>query len=130
MLIDPNFKLCSVPYFFGSLDRLFQPTYRPTNSDIVHTRARTVGIVETIFRVSESLTSHSTPDPNAVPSVAGEREKSTGTGTTGTSGTSGTVKSIRSSSKSVIEYDVDEKTLGPLVKPAGASDLHFVDVGK
>lgn len=108
-----------MPYFFGSLDRVFEPTYKPTNSDIVHTRARTVGIVETIFRVSDSLTSHSPPDPNAIPAVAGEKS----------AGKSGTVKSMRGSSKTTSEYEVDEKPIAPIVTPAGASDLHFVDVG-
>jgi guanine nucleotide-binding protein subunit alpha len=41
----------SLPYFFDALDRLFAPEYAPTEDDIVHTRARTVGITETAFQV-------------------------------------------------------------------------------
>ena len=40
-------------YFFADLDRLFDPTYVPLEQDIVHTRARTIGITETIFHLRE-----------------------------------------------------------------------------
>jgi guanine nucleotide-binding protein subunit alpha, other len=43
----------SLRYFFSQLDRLFQPGYAPTELDIVHTRARTIGITETAFKLRE-----------------------------------------------------------------------------
>jgi guanine nucleotide-binding protein subunit alpha len=43
----------SLEYFFSDLDRLFQPDYVPTEQDIMHTRARTVGITETTFQLKD-----------------------------------------------------------------------------
>ena len=43
----------SLIYFFPDLDRLFDPSYVPNEQDIVHTRARTIGITETIFHLRE-----------------------------------------------------------------------------
>ncbi|KDQ49583.1 hypothetical protein JAAARDRAFT_42754 [Jaapia argillacea MUCL 33604] len=40
-------------YFFSDLDRLFRPTYQPDSTDIVHCRARTIGITETVFQLKE-----------------------------------------------------------------------------
>jgi len=40
-------------YFFPLLDRIFTPGYKPTPADIVHTRARTIGITETAFKLRE-----------------------------------------------------------------------------
>ncbi|KAJ7064053.1 heterotrimeric G protein alpha subunit 4 [Mycena amicta] len=40
-------------YFFADLPRLFDPSYIPTEQDIVHTRARTIGITETTFKLRE-----------------------------------------------------------------------------
>ena len=45
--------LYSLIYFFADLDRLFDPSYVPHGQDIVHTRARTIGITETIFHLRE-----------------------------------------------------------------------------
>ena len=39
----------SAAYFFDSLDRLTEPNYSPNNTDILFARARTSGIVETVF---------------------------------------------------------------------------------
>ncbi|KAG0659428.1 hypothetical protein C6P46_005207 [Rhodotorula mucilaginosa] len=39
----------SLPYFFEHLDRLFKPTYRPTDQDILRCRQKTTGISETAF---------------------------------------------------------------------------------
>jgi hypothetical protein len=39
-------SLCS---FFENLDRLFDPSYMPTDQDILRTRLRTTGISETTF---------------------------------------------------------------------------------
>ncbi|KIY50059.1 guanine nucleotide-binding protein alpha-2 subunit [Fistulina hepatica ATCC 64428] len=36
-------------YFFSALDRLFDIAYKPTEQDIVQSRARTIGITETMF---------------------------------------------------------------------------------
>ncbi|KAI0344010.1 heterotrimeric G protein alpha subunit 4 [Trametopsis cervina] len=43
----------NLSYFFGELDRLFDPGYVPIEQDIVHTRARTIGITETVFHLRE-----------------------------------------------------------------------------
>ncbi|KAK7461375.1 hypothetical protein VKT23_008552 [Stygiomarasmius scandens] len=40
-------------YFFSSLDRLFESTYTPSDQDIIHARARTIGITETTFNLRE-----------------------------------------------------------------------------
>jgi len=40
-------------YFFADLDRLFDPTYQPVEQDIIHCRARTIGITETTFTLKE-----------------------------------------------------------------------------
>lgn len=44
----------NLPYFFSSLDRVFQPNYQPTEQDIILCRARTVGITETSFHLKGS----------------------------------------------------------------------------
>ena len=43
----------SLSYFFNDLDRLFDPAYVPTEQDIIHCRARTIGITETTFHLRE-----------------------------------------------------------------------------
>lgn len=43
----------SLPYFFSSLPRFFSPTYVPTSQDIIHTRARTIGLTETTFQLRD-----------------------------------------------------------------------------
>lgn len=40
-------------YFFDSLDRLFSPEYVPIEQDIIHCRARTIGITETTFQLRD-----------------------------------------------------------------------------
>jgi len=40
-------------YFFSDIDRLFEPSYVPTEQDIVHCRARTIGITETVFQLRD-----------------------------------------------------------------------------
>ena len=47
------FRAISLPYFFDSLDRLFDPRYRPNEQDIIHCRARSTGITETTFRLRD-----------------------------------------------------------------------------
>ncbi|KXN88056.1 Guanine nucleotide-binding protein alpha-2 subunit [Leucoagaricus sp. SymC.cos] len=44
----------NLPYFFSDLDRLFQPTYQPTEQDIIRCRARTIGITETSFHLRDN----------------------------------------------------------------------------
>ena len=60
--IEPCMHLCarahnappsSLVYFFADLDRLFDPTYTPNEQDIVHARARTIGITETLFQLRD-----------------------------------------------------------------------------
>ncbi|KAF5335221.1 hypothetical protein D9758_014765 [Tetrapyrgos nigripes] len=45
----------NLAYFFHptTLSRLFEPTYRPIDQDIIHARARTIGITETTFTLRE-----------------------------------------------------------------------------
>ena len=43
----------SLLYYFADLDRLFDPTYVPNEQDIVHARARTIGITETVFTLRD-----------------------------------------------------------------------------
>ncbi|KAF7292780.1 hypothetical protein MIND_01176700 [Mycena indigotica] len=43
----------NLQYFFSDLPRFFDPAYVPTEQDIVHTRARTIGITETTFKLRE-----------------------------------------------------------------------------
>lgn len=43
----------SLQYFFADLERLFEPTYEPHEQDIVHCRARTIGITETTFQLKD-----------------------------------------------------------------------------
>jgi len=40
-------------YFYSDLERLFEPTYQPTEQDIIRCRARTIGITETMFSLRE-----------------------------------------------------------------------------
>ncbi|GAA5828158.1 hypothetical protein JCM5353_007810 [Sporobolomyces roseus] len=42
-------SLCSMPYFFADLERLFQPSYQPTEQDVLRCRQKTTGITETTF---------------------------------------------------------------------------------
>ncbi|KAF8707058.1 hypothetical protein AX14_013708 [Amanita brunnescens Koide BX004] len=43
----------NLPYFFASLERLFNPGYKPNEQDIIHCRARSTGITETTFRLRD-----------------------------------------------------------------------------
>ena len=45
----PCSSLISLTYFFSDLERLFDPAYYPSEQDIIHCRARTIGITETTF---------------------------------------------------------------------------------
>ncbi|KAG6825623.1 hypothetical protein H0H92_003038 [Tricholoma furcatifolium] len=40
----------NLAYYFSSLDRLFDPCYEPIEEDIIHCRARTIGVTETKFQ--------------------------------------------------------------------------------
>ncbi|GAA6020586.1 hypothetical protein JCM11491_000805 [Sporobolomyces phaffii] len=39
----------NMTYFYDHLERLFEPTYRPTDQDVLRCRQKTTGITETIF---------------------------------------------------------------------------------
>ena len=43
----------SLLYFYSDLERLFEPSYQPTEQDIIQCRARTIGITETTFSLRE-----------------------------------------------------------------------------
>ena len=43
----------SLSYFFSSLERLFEPSYSPSEQDIIRCRARTIGITETTFSLRD-----------------------------------------------------------------------------
>ncbi|KAF5385588.1 hypothetical protein D9757_006751 [Collybiopsis confluens] len=40
-------------YYFSQLDRLFEPGFQPSEQDIIHARARTIGITETTFTLRD-----------------------------------------------------------------------------
>ncbi|KAG0742032.1 hypothetical protein G6F57_004680 [Rhizopus arrhizus] len=44
----------SAPYFFNEIKRLCQPTYIPTEQDVLCARAKTTGIAETRFMIKET----------------------------------------------------------------------------
>lgn len=46
-------RLISLSYFFGDLNRLFDPAYVPSDQDIMHVRVRTIGICETVFHLHD-----------------------------------------------------------------------------
>jgi guanine nucleotide-binding protein G(i) subunit alpha len=43
----------SAIYYFNAIDRMSQPTYQPTDQDILRSRVKTTGITETTFQVGE-----------------------------------------------------------------------------
>ncbi|KAF8638677.1 hypothetical protein AX17_002022 [Amanita inopinata Kibby_2008] len=43
----------NLPYFFSSIDRLFEPHYKPNEQDIIQCRARSIGITETTFHLRD-----------------------------------------------------------------------------
>ncbi|KAE9388561.1 G-alpha-domain-containing protein [Gymnopus androsaceus JB14] len=43
----------NLDYYFSEIDRLFQPNYQPTEQDIMHARARTIGITKTVFTLKD-----------------------------------------------------------------------------
>lgn len=52
-LADRYVSPFSLYYYFSELDRLFEPSYQPTEQDIIHARARTIGITETTFNLKD-----------------------------------------------------------------------------
>jgi GTPase SAR1 family protein len=44
----------SAAYFFDNIDRIMDPNYKPTDTDILHCRARTTGIQEVTFHVEDA----------------------------------------------------------------------------
>lgn len=45
----------SAVYYFNAIDRMSQPTYQPTDQDILRSRVKTTGITETTFQVGELI---------------------------------------------------------------------------
>jgi len=43
----------SAIYYFNAIDRMCQPSYQPTDQDILRSRVKTTGITETTFQVGE-----------------------------------------------------------------------------
>jgi len=44
----------SALYYFDAIDRIVQPDYLPSDDDLLRSRARTTGIVETVFTMGEN----------------------------------------------------------------------------
>ena len=44
----------SAAYFFDNVNRVMEPSYKPSDTDILHCRARTTGINEVTFHVDDS----------------------------------------------------------------------------
>ncbi|PFH45979.1 hypothetical protein AMATHDRAFT_157094 [Amanita thiersii Skay4041] len=51
--LPEKYVLFFLPYFFSSLERLFDPKYLPNEQDIIHCRARSIGITETTFHLRD-----------------------------------------------------------------------------
>lgn len=45
----------SAAYYFDSIDRISQPSYKPTQQDVLRARVRTTGIIETQFRYKDLI---------------------------------------------------------------------------
>eukprot|EP00047_Mylnosiga_fluctuans_P002040 m.222911 g.222911 ORF g.222911 m.222911 type:complete len:360 (+) comp10848_c0_seq1:35-1114(+) len=45
----------SAEYYFNSIDRIAQPNYVPTTQDVLRSRVRTTGIIETSFRYKDLI---------------------------------------------------------------------------
>lgn len=114
---------CSVTYFYSSLDRLFLRDYQPTNQDIVQTRSRTVGIIETLFTLSDSFGAGKIiPDPNACPTVKGARPS--------TKGSEGRIQPSLSDDSTIVDEDEREKLKSLFrIDSAGTRNLRIIDVG-
>jgi G-protein alpha subunit len=119
----------SVQYFYSQLDRLWAPDYSPTNQDILQTRARTAGIVETVFKISNSFPNIVIPDPSArAVTAAQKRARHAGAGAASTPA----ISSIMSEESSIAETELErEKSRGKfqLGSTTGPRELRFVDVG-
>lgn len=114
--------LSSVPYFYSALDRLFLPDYRPTNQDIVQTRARTSGIIETLFTISDAFASGKPPDPDACPRVKGSKRT--------IQGADGQLQSSLSDDSAAVDDEEKESFKGLFrIDSTGAKNLRIVDVG-
>ena len=45
----------SAIYYFNAIDRISQPSYMPTQQDVLRARVRTTGIIETTFRYNRMI---------------------------------------------------------------------------
>jgi guanine nucleotide-binding protein subunit alpha len=43
----------NLPFYFASLDRLWQPEYEPSDADLLRCRNKTTGIIETLFPLGD-----------------------------------------------------------------------------
>ncbi|KAG8869482.1 hypothetical protein FRC20_001348 [Serendipita sp. 405] len=129
----------NIHYFYASLDRLFQPNYFPTNQDVIQTRARTVGIIETVFRIPEgglSVSRHvSLPQPQGdAPKTSVTSDVSSGMDIPGR------LNSSTSEASSIAEERWEKENKRVTVKTksrgdgtgndSGLTELRFVDVGQ
>jgi guanine nucleotide-binding protein subunit alpha len=110
-----------MPYFYSALDRLFLPDYQPTHRDIVHTRARTSGIIETLLTISDGFTTGKLPDPDACPTVKGPKRT--------TRGTNGYPRSSLSAGSTAVDEEGKEKFKGLFRIDSAVRNLRIVDVG-
>ncbi|KAK5581590.1 hypothetical protein ACTA71_008904 [Dictyostelium dimigraforme] len=44
----------SAAYYFDSIDRISQPSYLPSENDVLRSRTKTTGIIETVFEIQNS----------------------------------------------------------------------------
>lgn len=127
----------NVPYFYESLDRLFAPSYQPTHQDLVHVRARTTGIVETVFQIPNDLSRITLPDPNAIPIPAQSRHTrlQTKVQPAGPNHEDSNVPSMETTSRTTTAVGGDSATLEDARKAllkwqsSEMQEVRFVDVG-
>ena len=119
----------SVSYFYSQLDRLWTPDYSPTNQDIIQTRARSAGIAETVFKISESFSKSAIPDPLARAVTPSEKcVKHTSASPTVTPRTAPSPSEESTSVGAAVEKE--QSRFRSLLKGVGPRDLRFVDVGE
>lgn len=116
----------SVHYYFPRLDRLFAADYVPSNLDILHTRVRTIGIVEYSFNTEELHATITRPSPSAsgmlkTTSSTQSLSPPKSPQTLPSGSDAGTLKPKRS--RSAIVSNLFS------VRPVGARHLHMIDVG-
>ena len=131
-MADQPHAQTSINYYFPELDRLFAVNYVPSDLDILHTRARTTGIVDYVFNTDEldatihgisasrKKKSSSTDLPTRSPQSRSPPNQTQNLSGSGSSDT-GTLRPKRSRSALVSNL--------LSVRPVGARNLHMIDVG-